>query len=351
MSSLVTRSFKIEGPRWLAPIYKACQESLDAVLADPAQVAKLYDVELRDANGRFKLAGEIEKDVKKIISDSLTGQVPNAGWYRNILAHNVISLLKSVEEKRRIFTALKKNNYKIDNKLRDALHADGLYPTNGLLKNLAKAKAMPEFPQKKVFVLDYSKSCKQMFYMDDDLTCHVQVASNKQAKELGIDEWREFRVAIPNYIRAISVEHFSKPSFKMREGVLEGQVTYSFKPRENNGKNVLGVDLGRKKLYSATVLMEDGSCSDEFVPSRELVRLRNKESRLNININSTYEKIQRVKAYKVDSEKQEIREKNYASMRGKRKRLHEKMAWLVACEVVDIACRYDCREIHLESLS
>lgn len=349
--ALITRSFKIDAPDWLLPIYDVCQENLDAILADSEQVAKLYDVELRDATGKFKLAGDIEKDVKKVIKDDLTGRVPNAGWYRNILVHNVISLLKSIEEKREIFNILKRNNYKIDDQLRDELCAENLYPTNGLLKNLAKSKALPELPQRKTFVLDYSKSCKQMFFMDDDLTCHVQVLSHKQAEALKQDEWRDFSVTIPDYIRTLKATHFSKPSFKMKNGEFEGQMSYSFKPRENNGENILGVDLGRKKLYSGTVLRKDGACSDEFVPSHELTRLRNKETRLNTNIDSTYKKMQRVEAYGVPSIKQELRKKNYDSMRSKRKRLHEKMAWLIACEVVDFACKHDCKEIHLENLS
>ena len=113
----------------------------------------------------------------------------------------------------------------------------------------------------------------------------------------------------------------------------------------------MGVDLGKIKVYSATVVRKDDSISDEYVPTEELQNLVNKLKRMNQHIKSVYEKKKRSSKYGNFTERQARRKLDYKRSKNKRTKLQLAIARLVAVEVVNIAIKEQCKEIHLENLS
>ena len=111
------------------------------------------------------------------------------------------------------------------------------------------------------------------------------------------------------------------------------------------------MDLGKIKVYSETVVRKDDSISDEYVPTEELQNLMNKLKRMNQHIKSVYEKRKRSSKYGNFTERQARRKLDYKRSKNKRTKLQLAIARLVAVEIVNIAIKEQCKEIHLENLS
>lgn len=354
MSKVITRSFKINAPGSIVPIYETLQFELDQILNNRQIVNNLMKINLRNDQDKFRHKGYLEQEIKPLLHDHLTGKVPNAGWYRNILADNIINLLKSRDEQLKIYRILQENSFEINSKVRQMLHDQGFYPSNSYLKNLARTKITPTLPKHKIFQLDYTTSAKQMFIMDQDLLCKIRVMDQRLANKLKVDAWNEFQIYVPTYVRSLKIIKFCKPLFikDPQTNRLVGQVAYQFEPLVKDQRtSILGVDLGRKKLYSASILFEDGHYSNEFVPSSELQNLHLKLNRIKDHNSLVYSKYCRAKEYFVQTSRQDRRYLDYQNNRKKLRRLRSNISWLVANEIITLALNYQCSEIHLEKLT
>ena len=294
------------------------------------------------------------REIHEIIGDSLKGKVPDA-WYLRILYHNIISLLKSRQEQIKIYEILKANQYKIDSTLRDKLVQEKLYPTNAYLEILAAAKDMPVLPKRKTFILDFSVSDKQMFRVGKNSNAYeIKIHSKKEVKAYNLETgWISFEMFLPTYIRESFTGKTAKPQFYWDHNKEEFvcAIPCEIKKLPNEYENVMGVDLGKIKVYSATVVRKDDSISDEYVPTEELQNLVNKLKRMNQHIKSVYEKKKRSSKYGNFTERQARRKLDYKKSKNKRTKLQFAIARLVAVEVVNIAIKEQCKEIHLENLS
>lgn len=355
---IVFRMYKTKGPNLLLPLYNILQRELDRVLSTPAYVNALSKIELKykdeDGEEKSKLKGTLWKEIHEIIGDSLEGKVPDA-WYIRILYHNIISLLKSRQEQIKIYEILKSNQYKIDSTLRDKLVEEKLYPTNAYLETLANAKDMPVLPKKKTFILDFSVSDKQMFRVGKNSNTYaIKIFSRKEVKAYNLKTgWVSFEMYLPTYIRESFTGKTAKPQFYWDNNKDEFvcAIPCEIKKIPNEYENIMGVDLGKIKVYSATVVREDGTISDEYVPTEELQNLVDKLKRMNEHINSVYEKKKRSYKYGNFTDRQKRRELDYKRSRNKRTKLQFAIARLVAVEVVNIAIQEQCKEIHLENLT
>ena len=354
----VFRMYKTKGPDLLLPLYNILQGELDRILSTPTYVEALSKIELKykDENGEehSKLNGTLWREIHEIIGGSLIGKAPNA-WYIRILYHNIISLLKSRQEQIKIYEILKLNQYKIDSTLRDKLVQEKLYPTNSYLEILAGAKDIPALPKRKTFILDFSVSDKQMFRVGKNSNIYeIKIHSKKEVKDYNLETgWISFEMYLPMYIRESFTGKTAKPQFYWDHNKNEFvcAIPCEIKKLPNEYKNVMGVDLGKIKVYSATVLRKDGSISDEYVPTEELRNLVDKLKRINRHIKSVYEKRKRSSKYGNYTERQARRELDYKRSRNKRTKLQFAIARLVAVEVINIAIKEQCKEIHLENLA
>ena len=355
----VFRMYKTKGPSSLLPIYQKLQQELNLILSTPTFVDALVNINLKyiATNGeeKSKLNGVLWKEINEILGDYLKDKIPYA-WYTRILYHNIISLLKSRKDQIKIYEILKNNQYKINNELRVKLTEANLYPTNVYLKNLAKTKVMPTLPKKKTFILDFSVSDKQMFRVSDknNNAYEIKIFTEQEVKKYSLKtSWLTFDMYLPTYIREEFTGETAKPQFYWDDNKDEFvcAIPCKIKKVPNDYKNIMGVDLGELKVYSATVLRKDGSISDEYVPTSELQNLVDKLNRINQHINSVYEKKERSNAYGNFTDRQQRREIDYKQNRNKRTKLQLTIARLVAVEVVNIAIKEQCKEIHLEKLS
>ena len=355
---IVFRMYKTKGPDLLLPLYNILQGELNRILSIPTYVEALSKIELKykTENGKeqSKLNGMLWREIHEIIGDSLKGKVPDA-WYIRILYHNIISLLKSRQEQIKIYEILKSNQYKIDSTLRDKLAQEKLYPANAYLEILANSKAMPALPKRKTFILDFSVSDKQMFRVGKNSNVYeIKIHSKKEVKAYNLETgWLSFEMYLPTYIREGFTGKTAKPQFYWDHNKEEFvcAIPCEIKKLPNEYENVMGVDLGKIKVYSATVVRKDGNISDEYVPTEELQNLVDKLKRMNQHINSVYEKRKRSSKYGNFTERQARRKLDYKRSRNKRTKLQFAIARLVAVEVVNIAIKEQCKEIHLENLS
>ena len=355
---IVFRMYKTKGPDLLLPLYNILQGELNRILSIPTYVEALSKIELKykDENGKeqSKLNGMLWREIHEIIGDSLKGKVPDA-WYIRILYHNIISLLKSRQEQIKIYEILKSNQYKIDSTLRDKLAQEKLYPVNSYLEILANSKDMPALPKRKTFILDFSVSDKQMFRVGKNSNVYeIKICSRKEIKDNNLETgWLSFEMYLPTYIRESFTGKTAKSQFYWDHNKEEFvcAIPCEIKKLPNEYENVMGVDLGKIKVYSATVVHKDGTISDEYVPTEELQNLVDKLKRMNQHINSVYEKKKRSYKYGNFTKRQDRRELDYKRSRNKRTKLQFAIARLVAVEVVNIAIKEQCKEIHLENLS
>ena len=257
------------------PIYQTLQQELNLILSTPTFVDALSKINLKyidnNGEGKSKLNGVLWKEISVILGDYLKDKIPFA-WYTRILYHNIISLLKSRQEQVKIYEILKLNDYKINNELRDKLTKENLYPTNAYLKNLAKTKTMPTLPKKKTFILDFSVSDKQMFRVSDknNNAYEIKIFTEQEVKQYGLStSWLTFDMYLPTYIREEFTGKTAKPQFYWDNNQNEFvcAIPCEIKKVPNDYQNIMGVDLGRIKAYSATVLRKDGSISNEYVPT------------------------------------------------------------------------------------
>ena len=355
---IVFRIYKTKGPDLLLPLYNILQGELNRILSTPTYVEALSKIEFKYKNEKgeehSKLNGMLWSEIHEIIGDSLKGKVPDA-WYIRILYHNIISLLKSRQEQIKIYEILKANQYKIDSTLRDKLAQEKLYPTNAYLEILAAAKDMPVLPKRKTFILDFSVSDKQMFRVGKNSNAYeIKIHNKKEVKAYNLETgWISFEMYLPTYIRESFTGKTAKPQFYWDHNKDEFicAIPCEIKKLPNEYENVMGVDLGKIKVYSATVVRKDDSISDEYVPTEELQNLMNKLKRMNQHIKSVYEKRKRSSKYGNFTERQARRKLDYKRSKNKRTKLQLSIARLVAVEIVNIAIKEQCKEIHLENLS
>lgn len=352
------RSFQSKAPDWIIPIYNTVQSALNSVLENKTYRDKLIKVDLtRTINGKKqKIArGTLWKEIQAIIGNPLKDKINNAAWYNRIMMTNIIFLLESRQEQIKVAQILKENNNIINQDLRAKLTAEGLYPSNAELQNLVRSNDISKLPKHVGLKLDYAFADKQMFYLDNNFNCHIQVLSKKEAKKQDVRGWKMFQIYIPTYIRKENLIKVCKPMFvyskKMEQMIC--QVPYQVVAESHpEFQNILGIDMGKVKPYSATVLYRNSNYSEEYKPSNRLDYLNSKLSRLNKHIKRVFNKIKRAKKYyNLNHYRQELRYIDYAGSREKRTRLKVQIEWLMAEEIVDIAYKHQCKEIKMENLT
>ena len=353
----VFRMYKTRGSEKLLPIYNKLQRELDLILSNDKYREDLMEIDLKYINKkgepRNKTPWMLREDVIGVIGKRLQGKMPDS-WYVRILYHNIISLLKSRKEQVEIYELLKANAYKIDTELRNKLTEKKLFPSKPYLETLAAAKEVPGLPKKKTFILDFAASDKQMFRVGKNGTSwEVKIYSKKEKEKYNLEsQWIEIETYLPIYIREGFKGETAKPQFYMDKGEdrFVCAIPCKIETIPNEYKNIMGVDIGRLKPYSATVIRKDGSISDEYIPTEELMKMSKKLDRLKTHVKSVYKKYSRSKKYGNFTKRQKMRKKDYKSGIRRRTNLQYQIARLIAVEVVNVAIKEECKEIHIENL-
>ena len=345
------RTFLISMPQELVPIYDFVQKKLNQFLSDSAFRSKLLALDFS------KHRGNVWRDIRDIVGkEELTSwkeEIPNPVWYFYMLCDNLLRIVKSKDDAIVCFNALKDNENKINQCLFEFLNDQGIYPTVGFLRNLKRSDEPPTIAKKATFVMDYSISAEQ--------NCQ-RIADNIFGFNYESGKYLTYEVVIPLSVRKNLTGRIAKPRFIKRksDGRYVGHCSYHIGTQTVKGQNILGVDLGKKKLFSSVVLYSDGDYSNEIINSRLSHRIDKKLKRKLKDLEHLLEKNRNLEnlingdVNLFNSHLEEIRQDRVNQILELRENIsHTKryLAKLLASEVISIAKENDCKEIHLENLS
>ena len=335
------KSFNINMPSELIPIYDFLQDELNFILSNDETRAVLDNIDLS------KLRGDFWRDLR----DSLKFRIKdwplhNKTWHSYILFENIRREIKSKQEAIIIWNELVKNDYNINEELFNSLHKLNLYPTRSRIANIKRSNSVPELARNATFSLDYTISEKQFFRMKTNNICEIKV---------GKKEWIEYEIIFPSSIDERFTGVIAKPRFikRKRDSQYIGICSYEYEVGNYDLKDkILGIDIGKIKLFSSVVMDKNGNFSDEFINTNRSQETEYKIKRLYENKQILYNKI---KAYEdlrlTNQSKYEIWKNLYSNITNKITNTKDYQAKLLSSEIVKLALEKKCQTIHIEDLS
>ena len=115
---------------------------------------------------------------------------------------------------------------------------------------------------------------------------------------------------------------------------------------------ILGVDIGKIKLFSAVSIDKRGNFSDEFVNTKRSQETEYKINRLYENKRILYRKIKSYENLRLTNHsKYKLWKKLYSDIRTKITNTKDYQAKLLSSEIVKLALEQKCKVIHIENLS
>ena len=344
------RTFKGRMPEELIPLYETLQSELNYVLSNEQIRHKiLHEVDYTKHKGNVlsqynHLFGEVRER-------SVWNSVPSKAWYSYMLMENVRRTYESLREKYTIYTCLKENDFNVNDLLYDKLRSKRIYTSSGNIRNIAKqAKngSIPTLPREQTFVMDYSVSNKQNCLKINNQTFKLRFGLGTKEEDYLI-----YHIDLPSSLRINLTGKCAKPRFyKNKSDKYVADLVYEVEVDQSVDldKNVLGVDLGKNKLYSATVLYKDGSVGQEHIQSKALTRIQNKLEKLYSERETIYDKQKRSKGYRSATDKFNRRIEHLNGINSKITQIKDYASKLIANEIVELAKTNHCDTIAMENL-
>lgn len=238
----------------------------------------------------------------------------------------------------------------------DAIQAHHITTTANTLKNVLQWKTKGPEPQNTVVLvpIDYT--------VTDGAMVHQTIIDNMVHVELTCVRKKKFHLTyqLPTHLTSrYAINKVSKPIFDLLEdGTIRLRYAVFTAAEPTTDTNVLGVDLGRVKPFTAAALSLEGSFSQELTCSRELARLNTKLDRLTTHRNNVYAKkehqaklLSKNPGDAVLHAKHERLEVEYTRLRSRATQLKEHMGWLAARDIIHHAVQNKCGIINMEDLS
>jgi len=335
------KSFNIRMPDELQPIYDFLQNELNFILSNDKTRAILNNVDLS------KHRGDIWRDLR----DNLKWRIKdwslhNKTWHSYILFENLRRELQSKKEAIAIWNELVKNNFIIDEVLFDSLHKLNIWATRSRIDNIKRGNKTPELARSAVFNLDYTISEKQFFRMKSNNVCEIKI--NKT-------DWIEYEIICPSSIDARFTGRIAKPRFtkRKRDSRYIGVCSYEYEVGDYDLEDkILGIDIGKIKLFSSVVMNKNGEFSNEFINTKRSQETEYKINRLYENKRILYNKIKSYEKLRLTNQpKYEVWKKLYSDIRTKITNTKDYQAKLLSSEVVKLALEQKCNTIHIENLA
>lgn len=335
-------SFNIDMPDALIPLYNYLQSELDVILSDTKYRKQLLNIDLS------KHRGNIWRDMRDLFRDRVnTWPIRNKTWYSYMLYENLRRELQSKAEATIIYNTLKTNNNVINEELMGKLHTKHIYSTFARISNIQRSKNKPKLPQHVVFNMDYSVSAAQNFTMDRNNHCRIQLLDGS---------WLDYDIYLPTSLHKTLTGKIAKPRFikRKRDNQYIGLCSFEYTPYPNNNDdNVLGVDIGQVKLFTAIALKPNGLYGNEYIESAKTRHLQNKLNKLYTVKQNLNNKINDVDSFLATDEsyKQTKRLVEHNEISNKIINLKTVISRNMAKEVISVAVSEKCKEIHIENLS
>lgn len=335
------KSFNIRMPEELKPIYDFLQNELNFILSNDETRAILDKIDLS------KHRGDVWRDLRDHFKWRINDwSLHNKTWHSYILFENIRRELQSKQESIIIWNELVKNDFNINETLFDSLHEVNLYPTRSRIANIKRSNSIPELAHSATFNLDYTISEKQFFRMKTNNICEIKVSKT---------DWIEYEIVFPSSIDSRFTGRIAKPRFvkRKKDGKYIGTCAYQYEIGEYELEDkILGVDMGKIKLFSSVVIDKDGNFSDEFINTKRSQETEYKVHRLYENKQILYDKIKSYENLRlIDQSKYEVWKKLYSDIRTKITNAKEYQAKLLSSEIVKLALDKKCKTIHIENLS
>ena len=335
------KSFNINMPSELIPIYDFLQNELNFILSNDETRALLDKIDLS------KLRGDVWRDMR----DSLKFRIKdwplhNKAWHSYILFENIRRELESKRESIIIWNELVKNDFNINEELFNSLHKLNLYPTRNRISNIKRSNSLPELSRSATFNLDYTVSSSQFFRMKTNNICEIKV---------GKKDWIEYEIVFPSSIDERFTGIIAKPRFikRKRDNQYIGICSYEYKVGNYDLEDkILGIDIGKIKLFSSVVMSKEGEFSEEFINTKRSQETEYKINRLYENKQILYDKIKAYENLRLTSlPKYEIWKSIYSNIKTKITNTKDYQAKLLSSEIVKLALEQKCKTIHIENLS
>lgn len=328
-------------PDELKPIYDFLQDELNFILSNDETRAVLDNIDLS------KLRGDVWRDMR----DNLKWRIKdwtlhNKTWHSYILFENIRREIQSKQESIIIWNELVKNDFSINEELLNSLHKLNLYPTRSRISNIKRSNSMPELARTATFNLDYTISEKQFFRMKTNNICEIKVSKK---------DWIEYEIVFPSSIDERFTGRIAKPRFikRKRDNQYIGICSYEYEVGDYKLEDkILGIDIGKIKLFSSVVVDSDGDFSNEFINTKRSQETEYKINRLYENKKILYDKIKSYEDLRLTNQpKYEIWQNLYSSISNKITNTKDYQAKLLSNEIVQLALEQKCKIIHIENLS
>ena len=335
------KSFNINMPDELKPIYDFLQDELNFILSNDETRAVLDNIDLS------KLRGDVWRDMR----DNLKWRIKdwtlhNKTWHSYILFENIRREIQSKQEAIIIWNELVKNDFSINEELLNSLHKLNLYPTRSRISNIKRSNSMPELARTATFNLDYTISEKQFFRMKTNNICEIKVSKK---------DWIEYEIVFPSSIDERFTGRIAKPRFikRKRDNQYIGICSYEYEVGDYKLEDkILGIDIGKIKLFSSVVVDSDGDFSNEFINTKRSQETEYKINRLYENKKILYDKIKSYEDLRLTNQpKYEIWQNLYSSISNKITNTKDYQAKLLSNEIVQLTLEQKCKIIHIKNLS
>ena len=335
------KSFNINMPSELIPIYDFLQNELNFILSNDETRALLDKIDLS------KLRGYVWRDLRDGLKFRINDwPLHNKTWHSYILFENIRRELQSKKEAIIIWNELVKNDFNINEELFNSLHKLNLYPTRSRIANIKRSNSLPELARSATFSLDYTVSEKQFFRMKSANICEIKV---------GKKDWIEYEIVFPSSIDERFTGVISKPRFvkRKRDDKYIGICSYEYEVGNYDLEDkILGVDIGKIKLFSSVIIDKKGDFSDEFINTKRSQETEYKINRLYENKQILFDKIKSYEDLRLTSQrKYEIWKNLYSKITNKITNTKDYQAKLLSSEIVKLALEKKCKTIHIENLS
>lgn len=298
----------------LNELFVILQQESQAIIQNPLiQLESFSKIEYEN-----KFRGKFCQKLSQLTHKNyLTFDYPQKSRLFKLISEALRKNFKSLLYKRKIATILDNYDWDIETeenkeKIREALRELNLFPSWVEIKNLCRAKIIPQKEnfsfvnlagnrdQGLLIPIDYSACDPQIITQQDGLLPHYDIVFKQ-----GI---YHFEAILPAFIKAKlaqgDIEKFCKPKFQILEGkwccVIAYVLKQKKKPRSSRQNvSVLGIDLGKVKNYSGTVVegIEDKSLFEKEGLYASIIKNKNKHQDL-LSSKESYHLLRKMKKIK-----------------------------------------------------
>ena len=291
-------------------------------------------------------------------------EINNSAKYYRIMMTQIRECVLSLVDKQHLAEVCEKHGWSNDKSDIDAIRQEafdiiGFYAKSNWIRNINRSKSIPSIPDDVDFELDYTSEDNQISRI---ISCD---GGSISYEILVFDQWITLTAKMPHHAR-VTNGHYAKPKLRIVRDDGNNEITgyvvdIAYEPVvdkiPDTFDGVLGVDRGEVKCFSAAVVYPDGSCSKEFLPSKELECLNAKFVDLNTQRNKLSKRVHAIEDLLEHKEDSDLR-KTLENKRVELERLNNKVsmlkvekARLQARDLVVIAEKAHCSIIRLEDLS